>query len=462
MLAVPYRDVYAGADFVPLLKRRPIISFTDYDGTRTESHCGPVSPQAAADCASAHKFEEEQEIATGAITARSLPMTMTKAQYDASVARGLDQPPPKWFKNNKGLYVPGDWCKDPFFNGCTGAHVAGSLGGGIGVRVDNGKAYLVDAKYEDLLKYDHLTDAERAADTMTYEEVVASMVPRVHGLGQSQAHVESQLGPTLWKTAILEFLTVHRASALRFRPDIEFGELYEKGEANSPPQIGRLQLSGKGREAFEEFCALDALIAEQCHKDNRLALRINPTSEDKVDLNNPENTSYTKYLLPWHGVKQKMFNWLIKHMAAAAGLSMRDLLVLYAGDTITDLLTSLWGGGSARVVALIARNSRLTQAILERWQYYGMHYMGDLWANPAKGRYEDRLQPTNHKGIYRVFHKIRGGRCNYVVLGDVRYGDQTTTAPGSVDLFLREFVPKTPYVGTADQVWWDSNLRASA
>jgi len=428
-------DVYAGADFVPLLRKKPIIVWRDFDGTITEGH-HPPTPRALQACDAIAKFEQEQELTTGNITARPLSFTMNAAHYDASVLRGFDQPPPKWFERN-GVFLDyretGDWCQDPFFTGCVNHHITGSLGGGIGVR--HGNAYLIDREYERLLIYDHVEDAKRATLASEFEGG-----PYAHGA----AALKQELGPVPWRIAMFEFLLQYFPEAFEFMPAIEHIERYREGKANAAPQIARLQLVGQGSAALRIFQALLTTINRERYRGNRLACRIVYTSEDKVDPVNPENSTYTLYLMPKHGVKKQLFNWPLRRMAKAAGWSVQDVLMFYAGDTATDLLTALWGGLNGRVIALVVSRARIAQALRERWQYYGLQYLGNLWANPAKGRMEDRLQPTAHKGVYRVYHKV-SRECNYLVMGDERYPNET--APGSVYCFLNEYVPRTPHWG---------------
>jgi len=434
-----YPDPCAGADFVPILRENPIpvIGIMDLDGSRAERHHGPLSPKSVADCADLAAFEAEHNLVTGSLTARPLPMTMTQAQYEASRALGFTQLPPKWFKKD-GIYVPGNWCEDPFFDNCTGLHVTASLGGGIGYRTGDGTAYAIDQEYEQLLKYDHVSDATEAAKKVSPMDVLGD----VH----KGFTIEEQLGPMEWRAALIEFIFEHYPAGIDLMPDIEFVERYNKGTANSPPQIARGQFSGVGCKAHEVILGLRKKLTEQRFKKNRLALRMKFTSEDRVNVDNKDESSYTFYILSWYAQKKTMFNWLLKRMAKASGWKTKDLVVFYAGDTITDLLTALWGGLDAQVYALIVSNSRIAQAIREKWQYYGMQYIGDLWADPSKGRYEDRLRPVpGRTGVYEVVHKIRGKHRNFLVMGDERYHG---TAPGSIVSFYEEFVPRTPVRGT--------------
>ena len=139
-------------------------------------------------------------------------------------------------------------------------------------------------------------------------------------------------------------------------------------------------------------------------------------------------------------------------MALAAGRSVGDLLVFYAGDTITDLDTSLWAGGEARVASLVVNGARIERALSERWQYYGLRYLGHLWKNDKHG---DRLVKTRHPGVYRVHHRVLGSTSNYLVLGCERWPDEKT-APGSIRRFFEEFVPRTPHWAKTNKAsWWN-------
>lgn len=392
---------YARASYIPKLQKTKVMALHDLDGTLTDGE-GLPSGRELSDRAAVRQLLEERGVVAGAVTARTCGLTLSSKKYRASTELSVLEPPPHWGvdkKTSKHVYVPLE--EVDYLRHCLDWDLTAGFGSRIIVK--NGARYKVDRDYENLLQYDYAM---------------------------------GKINPDPWRHAMLAFLFEALPNAGQFMSKLDNRFNYDRGVSNVAPLDFRFQFQFEGQEGLERMKEIKATIDSARVAGNPLAVRIAMVDESRVHRTDPEQNRYTLYLIPWGARKEKMIHRLFSQSAKAAGMETRNLRLLYAGDTMTDLRSGLWAGGDAELTFLLASGSRLAPYLLEKADTYGNEDLSFLWARGK--RTDHRLVATSEKGVYQFVHKIRGKRRNTVVIGDERYSG--TTAPGSVTEFLKEFL----------------------
>ncbi|MDB5225109.1 MAG: hypothetical protein JWL87_61 [Candidatus Adlerbacteria bacterium] len=396
-------DPYGKASYIPKLKESGIMVLTDLDGTFTTGDKIPSSNELN-DRAAVRQLLLDRGLVAGAVTARTPALTMSSSVYQASKKLGFLEPEPKWgVEQVTGRRVPVPLEGVSFFDHSLDWDVSAGFGSGICLR--NGHGYMVDHNYFDLLKHDA---AKKGASK-----------------------------PEPWRLSMLAFLADTFPEAGEYMSPLENRSNYEQDLTDVAPLEYRFQLDFKGSSGLAQMNALVSAIERKKSEGHSVALRIALVDESRPDRNNPENSKYTLYLIPWGARKEKMINRLFSESAKAAGRPTKDLRLFYAGDTLTDLRAGLWGGGDAQTTFLLATGSRVAPYIQNREPSFGSESLDFLWSSLK--RPEDRLQRTDEEGVYTFnLQSSYYKKPNRIVIGDERYSGMTP--PGSVHAFLKEFL----------------------
>jgi hypothetical protein len=409
------QTAYERASYLSKLKETETIVLTDLDGTMTSGEECP-SQKELDDRRNVRKLLENKGVVTGAVTARTVSLTLSSTAYQASETLRTIEYAPRWGVDKvtgKRISVPLE--EVPFFDSCLDFDFTASFGSAIAIK--NGQGYMVDMPYYDLLRYDY-----------------------------DRSHTPGGVDREPWRHAMREFIFYELSEFTKYMSPLERTTNYRGGLTDSAPLHFRYQFNFIGREGLEAMMRLKTVIdvARQKVGSDRydVALRIKMVDESKPDLKDPEKSKYTLYLIPWGGTKEKMIHRVFSHSVKAAGSEVKDIRLFYAGDTLTDLRAGLYAGGDAKFIFLLATGSRLAPYILEKMDKFGDEDLSFLWPNAdhkdGPHEFESRLVSTNEKGVYQFVHKIRKDRVNTVIIGDERYPG--LTPPGSVHAFLDEFL----------------------
>jgi hypothetical protein len=386
------------------LSQTGTIVLSDQDGTRTYNSTHVHSAKELKDRAAECELTQKKGVVTGTVSARTLGLTISEAARLASRKYGFDEPEPRWRKTKTGRYTYVDPAKVPFFRDSLDRDISAGFGSGIILR--NSEGYMVDWEYDYLLNHDHQAGNPEKPNPMPWRQALFGLLVELFPL------VHEHLAP------------------------IEYLSNYEKRLTNVAPLRYRIQLIFKGKEGLEKMKQLQEVIQEKTIEGNRLLQRIAMVDESHPKPNDPEHSVYTLYLIPYAARKENMINWLVGRCAKAAGMETKNLKLFYAGDTLTDLRAGLYGGGDADTTFLLATGSRVAPYILNRLPMFGNEPLDFLWSSGR--RPDDRLRPTDEKGIYTF--NLPGGfkKPNRVIIGDERYPNMTP--PGSVHAFLHEYL----------------------
>ena len=415
-MEVRSKSAYEHASYLSKLKATGTIVLTDLDGTMTTGVENP-SDLELEDRLKVRRLLDCRGVVAGAVTARTVSLTLSSREYQESETLHTVEFAPRWGVDKttgKRISIPLE--EVPFFNWCLDWDLTASFGSVIAIKNDNG--YMVDMPYYQLLKYDY--------DRSTNSKGVIDREP--------------------WRHAMSEFTKYELADFVQYESRLERAVNYRGGLTDSAPLHFRFQYNFVGSEGLKVMMRLKEVIdtARQNSNADRydVALRIKTVDESKPDLNDPEKSRYTLYLIPWGARKEKMINHLFSQSVAAAGLEAKETRLFYAGDTLTDLRAGLYAGGEAKLTFLLATGSRLAPYILGKKAKFGDEDLSFLWSNlnheEGPHEFESRLVATNEKGVYKFVHKVRGTNANTVIIGDERYPKMTP--PGSVHAFLQEYL----------------------
>jgi len=414
------------APFLGQLKEHKTAVIVDYDRTLTTGNRNP-NQQELSDQEDIWRITRQANAVDGCISARTPGMMMDTERYMASAANGYGELLPRLHKDPAtDRYQYRDPATIPFYKNAVNRKIIGSFGWGI--LVEDGKGYRVDKTYEQML----------SLDVPLKQKVNGS---NVQGFVDLSAPPVSELEvPSTWRLAAMTFIVEH---CLRFRghlAPIESIERYHEMKTDVAPPPYRTQFDFVGRAGHAKLLELKKIIRRQKELINLFALRLHTIDESRINEEDPEQSRYTLYMVPWYGRKENMFNWMLKQCTSAARLAPSDMNLFYAGDSLTDLKVGLWGGGDARVQFVLPAGSVLAPYLVGRRKKYGVVDLSFLWANPIIKRLEPRLMPTGRSGEYRFVLRARGGRQNTLVIADERYPN--LTPPGSVAAFLEEYLLK--------------------
>ena len=149
MLETLLEDPFVGAPWLHKLHNG--LFATDLDGTETSGAEHP-SAKELEDRAWVHRVAQEKGLVEGAITFRTLALTMSSTMYRASCRLGFGEPRPRCRKRPDGTYgyIPLETV--PFFEGNLDYDLSAGVGSGIAVRHEH--AYKVDWAYHEILQHD--------------------------------------------------------------------------------------------------------------------------------------------------------------------------------------------------------------------------------------------------------------------------------------------------------------------
>ena len=439
-----YNPFEHAGPMLELFRKNRTFVVSDYDKTQTTKDETP-GPQELSDRAAFMDLVEETGAVLACITARTPALAMSKKSYQASVAHGYNEPPPRWHKVD-GKYVEVDPAEEPFFKHNYDWPIIGSFGRGILVK--NGHGYRADRGYEQLLN----------SQVLNSDNTVRPLA------AQNRPDGLLSVEDSPWRLAAMAFVGTSLAFARDCLASIERLANYREYKSNVAPLPYRVQFNFEGPEGFRTMLKVKQKIREEKHNNNPFALRVFTVDESRINHNNPDASSYVLYLVPWHGRKENMFNRMLSQLVEASellllqesGLSLQggertvedvvrrayeSIKLFYAGDSPTDLKIGLIGGGRVKTHFILPTGSDLAPSLMGRRNRYGVVNLQFLWDDPARKRLNPRLESTGRTGEYYFVHKIQkmlGHTPNLVVIGDERYPG--TTPPGSVALFMDEFL----------------------
>ena len=403
---------YERASYLDKLKATGTIVLTDLDGTMATGQEYP-SQKELKDRRNVRALLKERGVVAGAVTARTVSLTLSSKEYEASETLHTVEYAPRWGidkATGKRISVPLE--EVPFFDSCLDFDFTASFGSVIAIK--NGHGYIVDMPYYELLKYDY----DRSVNTVIDREP--------------------------WRHAMREFIYHELSEFKKYESKLEKASNYRGGVTDSAPLHFRYQYDFVGSEGLAAMVRMKTIINEAAYNVGSarydVLLRIKMVDESKPHPTDPELSRYTLYLIPWGATKEKMIHRLFSQSVAAAGCEVKDTRLFYAGDTLTDLRTGLWAGGEAKLTFLLATGSRLAPYLMEKRKKFGDEDLSFLWAREDADIPSpvSRLVPTNEKGVYKFVHKARGTNANTLIIGDERYPG--VTPPGSVYAFLQEYL----------------------
>lgn len=415
-------EAHQKAAYTRKLIENPILFLTDIDGTATSGDLNPTEKELS-DRSNIRKFTESKGMVEGVVTARAPCLLQDSINFEQSRLRGCIDGEPRWGmdpQTGKRIYVPLE--KLRYFTGSINWDV--HLCYGSRIEIKNGRGYIPDLEYDNLLRYDH----------------VPAPAPNPKSLYEKFNAVVDE--PLPWRLAALEGLRQVCPNIRDYMAELEFVENYHDGVTDVEPLPYRIQLMFCGREGLRALQALKRGLSEQRHKKNRLALRLHLSDESKVGQTEDE-TVYQMYVVPWFGRKEWMVKWFLSQASLASGVPRQALRLITADDQITGLKMLLYASGDIPTTSLLPTHSPVARSIIEQRTQHGHVSLTRILGRPlGPGNGYERLRPAVvnrvvQKGVYYFKVATRMKYQSTVVIGDERYPE--LTAPGSLHAFAEEF-----------------------
>jgi hydroxymethylpyrimidine pyrophosphatase-like HAD family hydrolase len=332
--------------------RRAQIYFFDLDGT-LEAQDKTISPTVSEQ---ERTLLEKQGIPVVFVTSRTPEMTMSKAVYEATKARGeIDRPEPHLGKDANGKMVAEDPATLVAYKGLLDPDVtATETGAIIHVRQKDG-SYMQDRYYEKKL---HIA-AEWRAQTFPYmQRLVATVNHQLFEKGITGASIALE--------------------------GIEDEAAYAQGRADVAPLDRRIQINIKAAEAssgtggtgataggndvaedqMQPVKKAKALLKEQI----KILAKEQGLRVDMIDDSNPAKGRASLYLVPSEVSKQRATREVVKAVEKQLGKKIQKT---YFGDSFTDLLAAQGlvdtaaAEGERMGTIVLTGDSRLTNYLLE-------------------------------------------------------------------------------------------------
>jgi hypothetical protein len=247
---------------------------------------------------------------------------------------------------------------------------------------------------------------------------------------------EQRLGvSSTWRDDALKLLQAidKNGDVLSLLAPIEFEEKYKNREVDIYPRPYRVQLDFRGAQGLEMKQEVARRIIE-IRRRGSLEMRNFARDIVLLDESNPQEDTFTLYIIPKRGTKDRAMDHILKSVADAAHVQTKDLEILYAGDTMTDFRAGFVGGIDADVTFLLVGGSRMTPYL------YG-DKKGKPFAGESLAWIQHKLTHEISPGVFTFEGSL--GKTRTIVIGDIAF--PSTHGPETIAVWLesrREKVQK--------------------
>jgi hypothetical protein len=231
-------------------------------------------------------------------------------------------------------------------------------------------------------------------------------------------------GGNVWRTETMNLLKSidRQGDMLRHMAPIEDEKNYLEGVTDVAPTPFRIQFNFAGSEGLKQKHELmDRIIDVRLR--GELPLLLAARNVVFLDESKPDESTFTVYLLHKHAKKEQKLDHMMKGLSFASSVPIKDMELLIAGDTMTDLRAGIFGGGKAKATFILVGGSRMAPYIVG-------DKVGHEFAGESLKWFTRLLNNRRSPGVYEIKVPLRGQRT--VIIGDVAfpgtYGPETILA----------------------------------